>query len=62
MEKNEVQGKIKQAKGKTEEEIGKLKGDKPREIKGKTDQIAGKAQEKIGKAQGDAIKTAKKIK
>jgi uncharacterized protein YjbJ (UPF0337 family) len=62
MEKNEVNGKVKQAKGKAEEEIGKLKGDKPLEIKGKADQITGKAQEKIGKAQGDAIKAAKKIK
>jgi uncharacterized protein YjbJ (UPF0337 family) len=62
MEKKEVNGKIKQAKGKAEEGIGKLKGDKPMEIKGKTDQITGRAQEKIGKAQGEAIKAAKKVK
>ena len=61
MEKNEVKGKIKQAKGKAEEEIGKLKGDKPMEIRGKSEQIVGKAQEAIGKAQGDAIKAAKKL-
>jgi uncharacterized protein YjbJ (UPF0337 family) len=61
MEKNEVNGKIKQAKGKAEEEIGKIKGDKPMEIRGKAEQIVGKAQEAIGKAQGDAIKAAKKL-
>ena len=61
MEKNEVDGKIKQAKGKAEEEIGKLKGDKPMEIRGKSEQIIGKAQEAIGKAQGNAIKAAKKL-
>ena len=61
MEKNEVNGKIKQAKGKAEEKIGKIKGDKPMEIRGKSEQIVGKAQESIGKAQGDAIKAAKKL-
>ena len=62
MERNKVNGKIKQAKGKAEEEIGKLKGDKPMEIRGKTKQIIGKAQEKTSKAQLDAAKTAKKVK
>ena len=62
VEKNEVNGKIKQAKGKAEEEMGKLKGDKPMEIRGKTKQIIGKAQNKIGKAQLDAVKVAKKVK
>ena len=61
MEKNEVNGKIKQAKGKAEEQIGKIKGDKPMEIRGKSEQIVGKAQEAIGKAQGNAIKAAKKL-
>lgn len=61
MEQNEVNGKIKQALGKAEEEIGKIKGDKPMEIRGKAEQIVGKAQEAIGKAQGDAIKAAKKL-
>jgi len=61
MEKNQINGKIKQAKGKDEEEVGKIKGDKPMEIRGKAEQIVGKAQEAIGKAQGDAIKAAKKL-
>ena len=61
MEKNQVNGKIKQAKGKAEEKIGKIKGDKHMEIRGKAEQIVGKAQEAIGKAQGDAIKAAKKL-
>ena len=61
MEKNELNGKIKQAKGKAEEEIGRLKGDKPMEIRGKAEQIVGKAQETIGKAQSDAINAAKNL-
>jgi len=50
MNKDMSKGQAKQVKGKMDEEIGKVTGNKSKEIKGKTEQVAGKIQKGYGKA------------
>jgi uncharacterized protein YjbJ (UPF0337 family) len=51
MNKNEVEGKGKQVKGKVREEVGKLTNNKKEQVKGKVEQAEGKVREAVGKAQ-----------
>lgn len=64
--RDEVEGKFDQAKGKTKEVVGRAIDDKDLEAEGSADRIGGKAEEGFGKARrkvgetvediGDAIK------
>ncbi|WP_158742843.1 CsbD family protein [Acidisphaera sp. L21] len=48
MDKDRVEGSLKQAGGAIKEGAGKLMGDKKLEAEGKADKIAGKAQNTVG--------------
>jgi uncharacterized protein YjbJ (UPF0337 family) len=50
MSEDEVEGKMKQTKGKIREGIGEMTGDTSEELKGKGEQAKGKLQEKWGEA------------
>lgn len=56
MNKNQVNGTLKDVAGKVQEEVGKLVGSKEQQAKGLGKQIAGKAE----KTYGDAKETIKK--
>ena len=65
--KDEVQGKTEQFKGRVKESVGTIKGDEKLREEGQTDQDAGKVQEafgtarrKVGEAVEDIGKTLKK--
>lgn len=49
--KDNVEGKLHQAKGKAKEIAGKLMNDHDLEAEGKMETLAGKAQEKIGQVE-----------
>ena len=56
--KDEIEGKFDQAKGKTKETIGRAIDDEELEAEGKADHVAGKVNEGFGKARrkvGEAI-------
>ncbi|OXI31360.1 general stress protein CsbD [Burkholderia sp. AU16741] len=55
MDKNRVEGKLKQVKGSVKEAIGKVTGDRETEAEGLAEQRAGKLQEKAGEA-ADAVR------
>ena len=57
--KDEMEGKYDQAKGKVKETVGRTLNDREMEDKGKTDQAKGNVKETYGKAKrqvGDAVK------
>ena len=57
MDKDRVQGMMKQAKGTVKEGIGKITGDARTEAEGKAEKAAGKIQNAIGGAR-DAVRDA----
>ncbi len=57
MNKNTVDGNLKQVKGSVKEALGKVVGNENLEAKGAAEKVAGKAQESLGKTQ-DAAKGA----
>jgi uncharacterized protein YjbJ (UPF0337 family) len=59
MNKDQVRGRVKEAKGKIKEVAGKLVGNESLEAKGKVQKTLGKAQAKFGDVKQD-VKDAKK--
>lgn len=59
MNKNQVDGRTDEAKGKIKEVTGKLTGNKTRENKGKAEKLGGQAQAKYGDIKQDIKKAAK---
>ncbi len=57
MNKDQVKGRIEQAKGKAKEIAGKLTGNKTLEAKGDADQAAGKVRKTYGDAKNQLKKT-----
>lgn len=56
--RDELEGKLDQAKGKTKETVGRVIDDRDLEREGKADNVSGKVQEGFGKAKrkvGEAI-------
>jgi len=60
MDKNRVEGKIKQAEGKAQDIKGDVTGDLGEEAEGKVKQVAGKIQEEYGKAKDELRHEARK--
>lgn len=58
MNKDQVRGRIKEAKGKIKEVAGKLVGNETLEAKGKVQKVLGEAQAKFGDVKKD-VKDAK---
>lgn len=56
MNKDQLQGKWTQVKGKAREQWGKLTDDDLDVVEGKADQLAGKIQERYGKSREEAEK------
>jgi len=50
MDRNRIEGKLKQLKGSVKEALGKVTGDRETEAEGVAEQQAGKIQEKAGEA------------
>lgn len=48
MDKDRIEGSLKQAKGKAKEVVGKVTGDAKLEAEGKADQTVGKIQNAVG--------------
>lgn len=59
MNKNQVQGRATESKGKVKEFAGKITGDKSTEYKGKADQLGGKIEAKYGDLKSDAKRDEK---
>jgi len=57
MNKDTVDGNLKQVKGSVKEALGKVTGNKRLEVEGASEKLAGKAQEGVGKTR-DAAKDA----
>lgn len=57
MNKDQVKGRMTEAKGKAKELAGKLTGKTSTEIKGKAEQVAGKTQAGYGDAKEDMKKS-----
>ncbi|WDD94104.1 CsbD family protein [Burkholderia sp. FERM BP-3421] len=55
MDKNRIEGKLKQVKGAVKETLGKVTGDRTTQAEGQAEKTAGKLQEKAGEA-ADAIR------
>jgi uncharacterized protein YjbJ (UPF0337 family) len=62
MNKNTVDGNLKQVTGSVKEALGKVIGNENLEAKGAAEKVAGKAQENVGKTQEAAKDAVKKIK
>lgn len=60
MNKDQVEGVGKQVKGKINEGVGKMTGDKAQEAKGDLQQAAGKVQKGVGDAREDLKDSVKK--
>jgi uncharacterized protein YjbJ (UPF0337 family) len=56
MDKSQIKGEFKKAKGKIKEVTGKVTGDKTLEIEGKVEQAAGDLQIQYGKLKSDLKK------
>jgi uncharacterized protein YjbJ (UPF0337 family) len=56
MNKDQVNGRVEEAKGKVKKVTGKITGDKTLERKGKVEEIAGKAQAQYGDVKHDFTK------
>jgi uncharacterized protein YjbJ (UPF0337 family) len=61
MNKDTVDGNLKQVKGSVKEALGKVTGNTRLEVEGATEKVAGKAQEKLGDTQDAAKKAADKL-
>jgi uncharacterized protein YjbJ (UPF0337 family) len=59
MDKNRIEGSVKQVKGSVEEAAGKLLGDAKMTAKGKADKVAGKIQSAVGSVSDSLIKHRK---
>ncbi|MEO8738783.1 MAG: CsbD family protein [Casimicrobiaceae bacterium] len=57
MNKDQVKGRVEEAKGKAKEVAGKVVGNKKLEVEGDANQVAGKVQKTYGDAKADAKKT-----
>jgi uncharacterized protein YjbJ (UPF0337 family) len=57
MNKDQVKGRIHEAKGKVKEVAGKVVGNKELEVKGKAEKAAGKVQGKFGDLKSDVKKS-----
>ncbi|MEK6423452.1 MAG: CsbD family protein [Burkholderia gladioli] len=55
MDKNRIEGAVKQVKGSIKEAIGKVTGDRPTQAEGVAEKTAGKVQSNAGKV-SDAVK------
>jgi uncharacterized protein YjbJ (UPF0337 family) len=58
MNKDELKGKAKKAKGYVKEEVGELIGDRDLEAEGRSERVIGAAREKLGQARkkvGEAV-------
>jgi uncharacterized protein YjbJ (UPF0337 family) len=53
MDRNRVEGKIKQAKGAAKDALGGMTGNTRMQASGKLDKVAGRVQEGYGKAKDD---------
>ena len=60
--KDQVEGRVKEAKGKIKEVAGKLVGNEKLEAKGKVQKVLGEAQAKFGDVKQDVKDAAKKKK
>lgn len=60
MNKDQTEGRVKQAEGKIKEIAGKLVGNEKLEAKGKVQRVLGKAQAKFGDVKQDVKDSAKK--
>ena len=58
MNKDQVKGRVHEAKGKVKEVAGKVVGDKELEIKGKVENALGKVQGKYGDLKSDIKKAS----
>ena len=56
MNKDTVDGNLKQVKGSVKEALGKVTGNTRLEVEGATEKVAGKAQEKLGDTKNAADK------
>ena len=61
LNKDEMEGKGKQVKGKVKEEFGKWTGNRPLEDEGEADQTEGEVEEGIGKARRKVGETVEKV-
>lgn len=61
MNKNTVDGNLKQVKGSVKEALGKVTGNTRLEAEGATEKVAGKAQENLGETQQAAKDAADKL-
>jgi uncharacterized protein YjbJ (UPF0337 family) len=61
MNKDEVKGKLEQAKGYVKNKVGKATGDRDLEAEGKVQQGAGKVQEKVGEGRRKVGKAVKNL-
>jgi len=61
MNKDTVNGNLKQVKGSVKEALGKVTGNTHLEAEGATEKVAGKAQEKLGEAKETAKDIAKEV-
>ena len=59
MNKDQIQGKVKDIGGKLQEEVGKLVGSEKQQAEGLKNQVAGKAQETLGNLK-EVVKDATK--
>lgn len=61
MNKDTVEGNLKQVKGSVKEALGKVTGNTRLEADGATEKVAGKAQEALGETKEAADNVAKKL-
>lgn len=61
MNKDQVDGRIEQAKGKVKEVAGKLSGNERLKTEGQVDQVAGKTEATVGDAKEKVKKTIDKL-
>jgi uncharacterized protein YjbJ (UPF0337 family) len=59
-EEQKIKGTAEQVKGKVQEGVGKMTGDKETEARGKAEQMKGKARETMGQAGEEIDKTIEK--
>jgi uncharacterized protein YjbJ (UPF0337 family) len=59
MDKNRIEGSVKQVKGSVEEAAGKLLGDAKLTAEGKADKVAGKIQNAVGSVSDSLTKEPK---
>lgn len=61
MNKDTIDGNLKQVKGSVKEALGKVTGNKRLEVEGATEKVAGKVQEGVGKTRDAAKDVADKF-